>query len=136
MFGLCLQECQVLVSFLHAILSDSLYVAPHRLCPTELFHGQNTSCAFQQQEAGVIPEARRDRGRDFAARWGRSVPIVREVGQCDIALHKLRGPKKGKCECGKQKKSGIADTKADANPDISALYIDVKYCYIMAYYGN
>src|SRR5438093_1384343 len=34
--------------------------------------GQNTSCDFQQQEAGVTPEARRDRGRDFAARWGRS----------------------------------------------------------------
>src|SRR6266852_8758831 len=27
---------------------------------------------FQQNEAGVTPEARRDRGRDFAARWGRS----------------------------------------------------------------
>src|SRR6266851_1238660 len=27
---------------------------------------------FQQHEAGVTPEARRDRGREFAARWGRS----------------------------------------------------------------
>jgi len=27
---------------------------------------------FPSQEAGVTPEARRDRGRDFAARWGRS----------------------------------------------------------------
>ena len=26
-----------------------------------LLRGQNTSCAFQQQEAGVNPEARRDR---------------------------------------------------------------------------
>src|SRR6266851_6776407 len=58
--------------FNHAILSDKLYAAPHTICLTELFRGQNTNRDFQQQEAGVTPEGRRDRGRDFAARWGRS----------------------------------------------------------------
>src|SRR5712664_1671864 len=33
------------------------YKVPDSLC----LRGQNTSCAFQQQEAGVTPEARRDR---------------------------------------------------------------------------
>jgi len=41
-----------------------------------------------------------------------------ELGQYDVAPHKLRGPKKGKCECGKQKKSEIADTKADPDADL------------------
>src|SRR5258708_2960178 len=40
------------------VLSDTLcYKASDSL----LLRGQNTSCAFQQQEAGVTPEARRDR---------------------------------------------------------------------------
>ena len=40
------------------ILSDVLsYKVPNFL----LLRGQNTSCVFQQQEAGVTPEARRDR---------------------------------------------------------------------------
>ena len=40
------------------ILSDVLsYKVPESL----LLRGQNTSCVFQQQEAGVTPEARRDR---------------------------------------------------------------------------
>src|SRR5712692_10853279 len=46
-------------------LSYSSVATPHS-------RGRNTSCDLQQQEAGVTPEARRDRGRDFAARWGRS----------------------------------------------------------------
>src|SRR5713101_4358481 len=46
-------------------LSYSSVATPHS-------RGQNTSCESQQHEAGVTPEARRDRGRDFAARWGRS----------------------------------------------------------------
>jgi hypothetical protein len=36
--------------------------------------GQNTGCGFLQPEAGVTPEARRDRAAIFAARWGRSRP--------------------------------------------------------------
>src|SRR6266436_790559 len=41
-----------------AVLSDMLsYKIPDSL----ILRGQNTSCAFQQQEAGVTPEARRDR---------------------------------------------------------------------------
>src|SRR5216683_4998696 len=40
------------------VLSDTLcYKASDSL----LLRGQNTSCVFQQQEAGVTPEARRDR---------------------------------------------------------------------------
>src|SRR6266404_1042707 len=40
------------------VLSDMLsYKIPNSL----LLRGQNTGCAFQQQEAGVTPEARRDR---------------------------------------------------------------------------
>src|SRR5216683_6703192 len=40
------------------VLSDTLcYKASDSL----LLRGQNTRCAFQQQEAGVTPEARRDR---------------------------------------------------------------------------
>src|SRR5437899_234535 len=40
------------------VLSDMLsYKIPNSL----LRRGQNTSCVFQQQEAGVTPEARRDR---------------------------------------------------------------------------
>src|SRR5216683_4811756 len=46
------------------------FVPPLRSCPTScltnspipfLLRGQNTSCVFRQQEAGVTPEARRDR---------------------------------------------------------------------------
>src|SRR5437879_774182 len=40
------------------VLSDMLsYKIPNSL----LLRGQNKSCVFQQQEAGVTPEARRDR---------------------------------------------------------------------------
>lgn len=40
------------------ILSD---VLSYKLPDSLLLRGQNTSCVFQQQEAGVTPEARRDR---------------------------------------------------------------------------
>jgi len=49
-----------------------------------------------------------------------------ELGQYDVAAHKLRGPKKGKCERGKQKKSEIADTKADPDADMSTLDTNVS----------
>src|SRR6266480_5540731 len=41
-----------------AVLSDILF---YRISDSLLLRGQNTSCVFQQQEAGVTPEARRDR---------------------------------------------------------------------------
>src|SRR6266702_5483106 len=40
------------------VLSDILY---YKVPDSLLLRGQNTSCDFQQQEAGVTPEARRDR---------------------------------------------------------------------------
>jgi len=39
-------------------LSDTLSYKPS---DSLLLRGENTSCVFQQQEAGVTPEARRDR---------------------------------------------------------------------------
>ncbi len=58
LFGWCLNDRHVLVLFLlvgfviHVVLQ-----IPHSL----LLRGQNTICGFQQKEAGVTPEARRDR---------------------------------------------------------------------------
>src|SRR6266436_9848186 len=46
----CCSSFTVLCYLLSYDFSDSL-----------ILRGQNTSCAFQQQEAGVTPEARRDR---------------------------------------------------------------------------
>jgi hypothetical protein len=57
---------------------------------------------------------------------GEVVAYRGELGQYDVAPHKLRGPKKGKCECGKQKKSEIADTKADPDADMSTLDTNVS----------
>src|SRR5205807_7311644 len=37
------------------------YMLSYNVPDSLLLRGQNTSCAFQQQEAGVTPEARRDR---------------------------------------------------------------------------
>src|SRR5216684_2266988 len=37
------------------------YILSYKFSNSLLLRGQNTSCAFQQQEAGVTPEARRDR---------------------------------------------------------------------------
>src|SRR6266404_276360 len=37
------------------------YILPYKSVAAPPLRGQNTSCAFQQQEAGVTPEARRDR---------------------------------------------------------------------------
>src|SRR5436190_18239482 len=37
------------------------YMLSYKVPDSLLLRGQNTSCAFQQQEAGVTPEARRDR---------------------------------------------------------------------------
>src|SRR5713226_4904751 len=37
------------------------YILSYKVSDSLLRRGQNTSCGFQQQEAGVTPEARRDR---------------------------------------------------------------------------
>src|SRR6266849_7155322 len=37
------------------------YMLSYKLADSLFRRGQNTSCVFQQQEAGVTPEARRDR---------------------------------------------------------------------------
>ena len=37
------------------------YMLSYKVTDSLLLRGQNTSCVFQQQEAGVTPEARRDR---------------------------------------------------------------------------
>jgi hypothetical protein len=37
------------------------YILSYDFSDSLILHGQNTSCVFQQQEAGVTPEARRDR---------------------------------------------------------------------------
>jgi hypothetical protein len=37
------------------------YILSYGFSDSLLLRGQNTSCVFQQQEAGVTPEARRDR---------------------------------------------------------------------------
>ena len=37
------------------------YILSYKFSNSLLLRGQNTSCGFQQQEAGVTPEARRDR---------------------------------------------------------------------------
>jgi hypothetical protein len=37
------------------------YIPSYKVPDSLLLRGQNTSCVFQQQEAGVTPEARRDR---------------------------------------------------------------------------
>src|ERR1700674_4400450 len=41
-----------------AVLS---YILSYDFSDSLVLRGQNTSCVFQQQEAGVTPEARRDR---------------------------------------------------------------------------
>src|SRR5467141_3165214 len=41
-----------------AVLS---YILSYDFSDSLILRGQNTSCVFQQQEAGVTPEARRDR---------------------------------------------------------------------------
>src|SRR5271170_2924509 len=37
------------------------YILSYDFSDSLILRGQNTSCVFQQQEAGVTPEARRDR---------------------------------------------------------------------------
>jgi len=37
------------------------YILSYDFSDSLILRGQNTSCGFQQQEAGVTPEARRDR---------------------------------------------------------------------------
>src|SRR5437899_5149721 len=39
----------------------SSYIRSYDFSDSLILRGQNTSCVFQQQEAGVTPEARRDR---------------------------------------------------------------------------
>src|SRR5713101_3947288 len=53
-------------------LTVSSHMLSYKVADSLFLRGQNTSCVFQQEEAGVTPEARRDRGRNSAARWGRS----------------------------------------------------------------
>src|SRR5260370_23438604 len=48
------------------------YMLSYKVPDSLLLRGQNTSCGFQQQEAGVTPRSPKGSGRDFAARWGRS----------------------------------------------------------------
>src|SRR5260370_26682994 len=49
-----------------AVLSDML---SYRISDSLLLRGQNTSCVSQQQEAGVTPEARRDRAPILRRGW-------------------------------------------------------------------
>src|ERR1700690_2760440 len=41
------------------------YILSYEFSDSLFLRGQNTSCAFQQQEAGVTPEARRDRAANL-----------------------------------------------------------------------
>jgi hypothetical protein len=47
------------------------YIPSCEFTDSLILRGQNTSCGFQQQEAGVPPEARRDRAA-ILRHWDRS----------------------------------------------------------------
>jgi hypothetical protein len=60
-FG-CLGGALMIAIFFFGASSPVLsYMPSYRLTDSLFRRGQNTSCAFEQQEAGVTPEARRDR---------------------------------------------------------------------------
>jgi hypothetical protein len=58
LFGWCLDDCHAFLLFL--LYGFVLYLS-YDFSDSFILRGQNTSCEFQQQEAGVTPEARRDR---------------------------------------------------------------------------
>src|SRR6266699_2701505 len=70
----------VLSYILSYIVSDSL-----------LLRGQNTSCKFQQQEAGVTPEARRDRAA-ILRRGGVAPGLLSVLPACILAVLLLASP--------------------------------------------
>ena len=60
------------------------YILSYDFSDSLILRGQNTSCGFQQQDAGVPPRSPKGSGRDSAARWGRSRPhIVPALVQSD-----------------------------------------------------
>jgi hypothetical protein len=53
--GCAFKSGKYLSPFMHAILSDKLYAAPHTICSTELFHAAHRELRFLWPEAGATP---------------------------------------------------------------------------------